>query len=68
MFRATAEAKGEGYDPVKHESLPVIYYWPFQDSSSAVVLHSCACVYLWYASNVATFTTDHFASFLTENR
>ena len=28
-----------------------------------MVLHSCACVYLWYASNVATFKADRFASF-----
>ena len=28
-----------------------------------MVLHSCACIYLWCASNVATFISDHFASF-----
>ena len=28
-----------------------------------MVLHSCVCVYLLYASNVAIFVADHFASF-----
>ena len=28
-----------------------------------MVLHSCACVYLWYAGSVATFKAAHFASF-----
>ena len=29
-----------------------------------MVLHSCGCVYLWYApTEVATFIADHFASF-----
>ena len=27
-----------------------------------MVLHSFACVCLWYASNVATVTVEHFAS------
>ena len=27
-----------------------------------MVLHSCACVYLWNAINVNTFIADHFAS------
>ena len=29
-----------------------------------MVLHICAFVYLWYASNVATFIADQFASFM----
>ena len=33
-----------------------------------MVLHSCACVYLWYASNVATFIADHFSSFIIKIR
>ena len=35
------------------------------DRSNAVILviHSCDCVYLWYAGNVATFKADRFASF-----
>ena len=28
-----------------------------------MVLHKCACVYLWYASNMVTFIADRFASF-----
>ena len=48
-----AEAKDKGLGPVKqfkHPPPPVIYYWPYQGGSSVVVHHSCACVYLWYAS------------------
>ena len=33
-------------------------------SLECIINHAtCACVYLWYASNVATFIADHFASF-----
>ena len=28
------------------------------------VFHSCACVYMWYASSVATFIAGHFAFFM----
>ena len=31
---------------------PENYYWPFQGGPSVVVLHSCAYVYMCYASNV----------------
>ena len=29
-----------------------------------MVLHSYACLYVWYASNMTTFIANHFASFL----
>ena len=29
-----------------------------------MVLHSCACVYLWHARNLTTFIADRFASFM----
>ena len=61
MFQTTLEAKSEGLDPVKHVSAPVINYCSFQGSSSPVVLYSCFCLYLWYASKVVTVISGHFA-------
>ena len=50
MFRTTAEAEGEGLDPVKLVSTPlVIYDWPRQGGTYVVFPQCytllCPCVY-----------------------
>ena len=61
MFWTTAEDNGEGLDPVKHVYAPPTHHPSnsFQGGSSQL----CLCIYVWYASIVATCIADRFASF-----
>ena len=67
MFRITAEAKGVGFNPVKHAlSAPVIYYLPFQSGTSVVVpqcymlLLSCVYGFQQYAPLTNSFFVLQF--------
>ena len=50
-------------NPITDNNFAVLFNcMPVGLGSAVVVLHSCICVYLWHASNVATFIADRFAS------